>query len=884
LVLLGVLFTVSGGVALVAEQCFERLLSTLVGASTPAAATVLAVYFAGLTLGGYGYGRWLRPRSRRGLYVYGVLEALVGAWAFVLFVAFDHLIPMFAPLLRLGEGHVWLLQTLRVVVSACWILPLTLPMGATFPALIDGLAQVTRRPPGKLVARFYALNLVGAILGAALGPFFIFPVMGIAGALLVGALMDFIVALLAVRSGRTLPEGGSDAPETGSVEGEASSNPRAAPARARVPAVLLVTAAMSGFLLFALEVVWTHLHSAVLGVSVYAFAAVLTLVLLGLGVAGILISAIARGRDSLPAAVPAAALLLGAVALLLLEGVWPKVPHMLSTYGGEITDFAAGERLRWAVGALLLLPPATALGLVYPSLFRLREFPVRERGGAAGLIGAVNALGAISGALCTSFVLLPHLGSQNTLTALALACGASGVVLGGWCFSNPSHQESGPDVPDSGRSRGALCAPSLAPLASLPLHRFANDSLRESRKRGFFFLGVGAALVVMAFAQPRWNPLELTSGMHVYFRWSHVNERSRLLSFHEDVLGGMTTVIENPGPERPVRILLTNGKFQGNDAGEVAAQRGFALAPAQFVSHFDDALVIGLGTGQTGHIIHSLGFGKVDIAEIAPGMVAAAGREFAHLNHNVLDQPNVELFLEDGRNLLLLRDKSYDLITMEVASVWWAGTTNLYSREFYEVARRRLREGGVFQQWIQIHHIGTTELVSAILTLRSAFPNVSFWVIGDQGVLVATPGPQQIQPAFLARAVERAPQLGWAGFSDEELGRQLALLTSKRLLGPRDVDRLADAIGMSDVLINTDRNRYLEYATPRYNYSLEPWEIINVTELAVFSRFPAPVLAPGCSGPIADALRGIGKPDYLKALSLKETKAKAAAGEPRAGQ
>src|SRR5688500_6167046 len=170
LAVLGVLFTLTGCTALLAEQAFEKLLSTLIGASTPAAAIVLAVYFSGLTVGGVLYG--LVPAIRqRPLKTYAALEAAVALWALFLWLTFDRLITVFVPFLAIGLESFWLTQLTRVLVAACWILPATIPMGASFPAIVDALERV--RPPrgGRSISRFYSLNLLGAISGAIAGPF-----------------------------------------------------------------------------------------------------------------------------------------------------------------------------------------------------------------------------------------------------------------------------------------------------------------------------------------------------------------------------------------------------------------------------------------------------------------------------------------------------------------------------------------------------------------------------------------------------------------------------------------------------------------------------------------------------------------------------------------
>ena len=246
-------------------------------------------------------------------------------------------------------------------------------------------------------------------------------------------------------------------------------------------------------------------------------------------------------------------------------------------------------------------------------------------------------MGSILGALVTGFALLPALGSEAVcrlyvfvLMAVALLLVLPGVI--------------GAREP----------APSRRPLW---------------QAAGLLVLAIGVAQLTAR--QPAWDALRLTSGANVYFRASHVVEDSRLLFWHEDLFGGITTVIENAGADSqlPSRILLTNGKFQGNDSGEAVAQIGFALIPLLQQPRRGRALVIGLGTGHSAAVVAAAGFERVEIAEISPGIVQAAASHFGHLNQGVLERDNVELHLEDGRNVLLRSDRRYDLITMELTSI-----------------------------------------------------------------------------------------------------------------------------------------------------------------------------------------------------------------------
>jgi len=770
-------FTLSGAAALVAEQVFEKLLSTLLGASTPAAALVLSIYFAGLTAGALLYPRLRRLRVSP-LFLYPALELLVAAACLTLAWCFEALVPAFAPVLRIGVGKPVLLTVLRGVVASVWILPLTIPMGATFPAIVDAVDRVTGTSRPRSVSVLYAANLVGAILAAVGAPIALFPFFGMNGGLYYAASFDVIAALVALLFLSSPAKREESPPDS----------PPVSPAR-RVPRRLVAFAATTGFLFFALEVTWTHLASAVIGNSVYAFAAILSSVLIGLGIGGVASALLFRRSPRLPPWAPGGALVAGALTLALAHSLWPLVPHAVAQLGSRARSFSGEELARFAVAAAVVVPPASVLGLAYPLVFRTSDFPEDERGGAAGLLAAVNALGCILGSIAVGFFLLPGFGSEATerlLVALAAVAGVSAVLATGTAMRH------------------------------LPV------------------VVAGAAALASALLLPRWNRLALTSGEHVYFREGFVRPDSQLLSFHEDARGGITTVVGNTVAGIVLRTLLTNGKFQGDDRGEMAAQTSFALVPTQYLSHFDRALVIGLGTGRTAFVVGAMGFGAIDVAEIAPGIVLAAKDQFAHVNHHVLDRPNVSLFLEDGRNLLLLRDATYDLITVEITSIWFAGATNLYSREFYALAKGRLREGGVLQQWIQLHHIGLEELVSVVATAHDVFPYVSLFVLGGQGLIVASTAQEEVQPAFAERLrTARAPAL--LGVADDSAA--LTLLVSSRLLAPADVARLS---GSPLARINTDANRFLEYATPRYGYRTDDMGSANVASLAsVASKHPA---------------------------------------------
>jgi spermidine synthase len=223
--------------------------------------------------------------------------------------------------------------------------------------------------------------------------------------------------------------------------------------------------------------------------------------------------------------------------------------------------------------------------------------------------------------------------------------------------------------------------------------------------------------------------------------------------------------------------------------------------------------------------LRRLGYGEIHIAEFASGIVQAARQYFAGLNEGVLTDPKVRLHLEDGRNVLLTdSERRYDLITIEISSVWFAGATNLYSREFYELARRRLKPGGVLQQWVQLHHTSPREIACDLATVRAAFPHVGLWYYGQQGMLIASDRP-------LVSSGDAAARFEAAGMAAVDAERLAGELLGSRLLGDEGGAALVRDLRPE---INTDHNRWIEYASPRYQASSFDWTGYNLRRLAKY--------------------------------------------------
>jgi spermidine synthase len=343
----------------------------------------------------------------------------------------------------------------------------------------------------------------------------------------------------------------------------------------------------------------------------------------------------------------------------------------------------------------------------------------------------------------------------------------------------------------------------------------ATEGASERRGGRHLAIGVAFAALVVTFVAPRWDLVKLTSGANVYFESGP--EPDGIEMVREDVHGGVTTVVRSGD----ILTLYTNGKFQGNNGYELQAQRAFAHIPCLLAERHERAFTIGLGTGTTAGTLAAYPFRSIEVAEISPAIAFAAQTYFANINGKVFTDPRFALINEDGRNALLVSTKRYDVIGIEISSIWFAGAGNLYSREFYAIVRGRLAPGGVLQQWVQFHHIRRRELASVLATVRSVFSHAALYAHGNQGIIVAGERPLSMSRA---RADALAARPSVAALLD---GAELGDLAGDLLVTDEALDRfVADSAKEAQVslegLWSTDDNLYLEYATPKNNVAGMP--------------------------------------------------------------
>lgn len=753
------LFFASGAAALAYEHLYQKLLGRALGASSAGTAAVLVAYMGGLGLGSLAASRWA-ARTRQPFRAYALVE-LGGALGALLVP------PALAALTRaLVEGSSeagtpaairFLLATL-VAAPPAFLGGLTLPLGARMVGADGAAAAIVARRAALL----YGANTLGAALGVLTSTYALVPGLGVSGTLHAAAAVNVALALTALLTERL--SGAHAGVAVPVAEAPVATDAPDAPDAALSARRAALGALASGFIGLALEVVWFRLLAVVIGASVFAFGLMLFAFLVGSGAGA---SLAARGR--LGRAGPRALVLLHlAAAATILAGVplWDRAPLLFIAVGRLAPGFVLAESTRLCAALVLLVPPTLLLGAALPLLFRL----ARTRGAVASAVGrlyALDTVGAVAGALVATYVLLPRLQSRAALVGLALATAAAALLY-------------------------------------------------ARRPRGLALTGAAVgALTVAAALLPWWDTTRLNSGANAYFA-PGFTDIERTLYAAEDPATGLVTVVEKAG----TKTLLQNGKFEGNDSFEVRDQYLFSLLPLLFVERHEAALNIGIGTGATLRAILAFPFRHVEAVDLSARVVEAARRFFPTVNGGALDDARARVRVEDGRHHLLATTRRYDLVSIELSSIWLSGTGELYNREFYRLVRERLAPGGVLQQWLQLHHITRRDLATVLETVRAELPHVTLWVSGHQGVIVASERPLTIDGPTVAGWSTASPERG-ALLAASGLIHPFAAL-GHLYLGERDAARLiadvaSDEGVAAEALLSTDDRPLLEYSTPRGN-------------------------------------------------------------------
>jgi spermidine synthase len=710
------LFFLSGFSGLVYQVVWVREFGTAFGSTIHTTSLVVAIFMLGLGAGSALVGVWADRRYRRApdslLRAYGVVELLIAGLGVAVVLGLPEvqaLAATFSSYVRDSAG--WFVLSPETYAAQGGIAlgligPSALLMGGTLTLLIRHTVRAdVESAGGWKIAVLYATNTAGAATGAFLTDFALVPTVGLRNTQLIAVALNVVAGVGAIALSRRYVASGFSRTRKGRPEGGHDD-------RADGREVVVWTALallLSGFAAMGLEILWLRHFTLLLGGFRAVFSLVLTIVLAGIGV-GAWIGGVVNRRFHSPE--PA---FMVVQALLVVFAFAGLAANSFDTINAMR---AAGVPALWFNARAMLLEialPSILMGMTFPLGNAVVQHAERAVGSRAGVLYFANTAGAVLGSLAAGYLLLPRFGIQGTATVLAL-----------------------------------VAAFTIAPL-------YLSAAATSSSARGRMMTTAVATVVVVVIAIDAW--LRLPDHYLQARALPSVSAPEKLLAVREG-LTEILTITEVPGRGRG---LLTNGHAMSSTAPlDQRYMRALAHIPLLSMRAPRRVLVIGFGVGNSTHAAtRHPSVERVEVADLSRQILEHANY-FRETNGDVLRNPRVQVFVNDGRQHLAMQPEgSYDLITLEPPPIAHAGVGALYSSEFYRLARTRLKPGGYLSQWLPAYQVPPETSLAMVRAFVDVFPQaVLLSGMQSELLLIGTTADRlEIDPALLAQRLEQEPEV-----------------------------------------------------------------------------------------------------------------------------
>ncbi|HEX2455691.1 MAG TPA: fused MFS/spermidine synthase [Vicinamibacterales bacterium] len=668
--LLIVLFVGSGCAALIYEVVWLQLLQLVIGSSAVSIGVLLGTFMGGMCLGSLLLPRYVSPVAHP-LRVYAWLELGIGAIGIAVLV----FVPIIGNLYATSVAHGFPGILLRGLLCAICLLPPTVLMGATLPAIARWIG--TTGTGVSWLGFFYGANIAGAVFGSLFAGFYLLRDFDMATATFVAVAINVLVGGIGLRLAARTPYHAHSVPDgSDAVTG------------ARGAAAVYAAIAISGFCALGAEVVWTRGLSLLLGATTYTFSIILAVFLTGLGigsgVGSFLARTIASPRTALAWCQVLAGLAAAWAAVMLGRSLpyWPVNPWLSTS--PWLTFQIDLVRCFWT-----LLPASLMWGASFPLALAGAAARGQDPGRLVGGVYAANTVGAIAGALGFSLIVIPFFGTHGAERAIVAFAVIAAIVS-----ILPSRSSSSP----------------------------GDRAVSFSVGRDGLVAAACLALAILAWLVPGLPP-----GLIAYGRSLPTREAPGTKYLY--VGEGINSSIAVSQLSNGVRNFHVAGKIEASsEPQDMSLQRMLGNIPALFHPKPKSVLVVGFGAGVTaGSFMPYRDVERMVICEIEPLIPQKVAPFFERENHGVLRDPRVTVLFDDARHRILTMNDRFDIITSDPIHPWVKGAATLYTKEYFELVKRHLNQGGLVTQWVPLYESTPEVVKSEIATFFEVFPNGTIW-------------------------------------------------------------------------------------------------------------------------------------------------------------
>ena len=783
-----VLFFLSGATGLVYEVVWHKMLVLVFGSTAFATATILASFMSGLALGSFCFGR-LADRYREPLKVYAYLEAGIGAFAILFPVILSAVTTVYVGVYRHFDATFYLFSLLRFILSFLILVIPAFLMGGTLPVL----GKLFVREFGRLgsgIGSLYGTNTLGAVFGTFSAGFFLIILLGAKESTYVAAAVNILVAGAAFGLSRFSSLQYQDSGRTDRrPENRQPSQPKYPP---YVYHVVLVAYGLSGFCALAYEVLWTRVLVFYVHSTTYAFTIMLTSFLLGIALGSLVCGRLVDRAKQHLGLLAAIEVLIGLFAIL---SIWEfrTLDDLMVSLTDRVPSWQMFVAARYAGSFLIMFVPTLLMGIAFPLATKIYGQNQETLGRRVGNIYSVNTMGSVLGSVAAGFVMIPLIGITKAIILVA----ALNLILG---------------------------------IVILLAHPFMGRTAKWA-----VVAGIAVIIPAAGAAIPTDRPLGL------YSRPFRDLEEGGKVLFYDEGIGATVTVHQlppDPADKQVYKLLEVDGV---NVAGTMPMLRlsqklqghlPVLLYKASTGKDPRNVFLLGMGTGASSYAATRHRIERLDVLEIVAAEIDALPY-FRELNRDLLNEPKVRVRIDDARNYLLATRAEYDVI--ESDTIHPEQNANVFSREYFELARERLSEDGVFSVWLPMYGMSEDTFKILINTLYSAFPHVTVWYASTQptrhALLVGSKQKLKIDYGLLQEELAYPPvreSLAEVGLDDvfAVLG---GFITDESRLGGY----------VADSLVSTDNRPYLAYYNP---VQKGRFPLLEPRVLEIFAQLSLPVL------------------------------------------
>jgi spermidine synthase len=693
-----IVFALSGISGLLYQVIWVRWFGRLFGNTVFSASIVISVFMFGLGVGSYLVGIWIDRNYRRNsvfaLKMYAYAEIAIA----VLGTSITFILPILAPFASQMSSYTpdingWHELTYgsyaaRVILAIAILAPVTTIMGGTLTLLIRYVLTTELNLVGWRIGLLYGFNTAGAALGAFLSDFALIPSMGLYATQMVAVSLNLVAALWAMRLAKSSHAASNKA---------LASSPRTTdvPAGKAISTPIVFTAIgifMSGFCAMGIEIFWFRYLSILLGGFRSVFSILLTVILICIWLGSMLGGYCHRrfGHPKLLYMLTQTTFVFSTIVLLLTVKFQQETIYLPNALEGLFSSVSLP--FNWVVfrtTVILTAIPAVLMGFSYP-LANANIQQMKDRvGQRAGFLYLANTIGAVLGSACSGLVFMPMLGMHKTVLVLA--------------------------------GTGLL---SIVAIYFSKARKARPNSVEKNQSIPF-----AVCIVAVILAGALWIKLPTDHLLNYGIPKDHT-----LMTLSEGVYEVIAVTTDE---DTNARNLLTNGHAMSNTTGPAQRyMRAFTHIPLLHMKDPKKVLVICFGVGSTLHAasLHET-IEEIEVVDLSRHVLEHA-KYFAISNHNILENPKVNVFINDGRQHLRMQDTdSYDLVTLEPPPIGFAGVSALYSKEFYELAKSRLRPGGFMSQWLPAYQVPKDVIKSIIRAFIEVFPS-SILLSGSEQELI----------------------------------------------------------------------------------------------------------------------------------------------------